>query len=432
MKSRTKYQWCWWLAVAVGVLAPVAALSQEAASPQEPLRQVLIMAKVLETRLNQEMPGQLVSGSIFEPGGIRGFHVPGVGAIFQFAVNFPVAEVQESKGAGSGKRDLWEAIERGEVPPAPEVIVPAPSAPAAPLASPAAALNVLPPPAAPGPAMPAPAAPSPPAAPRRRSDESGDSAPPPPLATPAAPLAPNVPASAPAPAAAPPAAPALPGPPPVAVVAPTPPARVVLSSPDSRGAAERVAAMERILLETLAQYGDRLSAIGPDESIVVLVSGPGKGPYGMTTIRALSDPRDVIVAIERDAGLTDKIKRLEQRLRSAEGEERKELEDLIELNRQIVLESREPKAQVTPPGLGDLFERRVEITQQTPKSATLRTERLEIQSGGAGGTSWVLRVRKGDLTSDVEELRRRVTIERHVAEAEDGVVEKSVVVSVAN
>lgn len=76
--------------------------------------EVDIMSRVLETRLQQELPGDLVSGGIFERGGVRGAWVPGLGAIFQIKVKFPVAERKPpEEPAEPDKDDLWSQIERG-------------------------------------------------------------------------------------------------------------------------------------------------------------------------------------------------------------------------------------------------------------------------------------------------------------------------------
>ena len=88
---------------------------QELQQQTEALRQIAIMAKVLETRLRDELAGGLVIGDVIRRGGVRGFHVPGVGAVFQFNVSFPLAEPKANeKPDEPAPDDLWSRIERGE------------------------------------------------------------------------------------------------------------------------------------------------------------------------------------------------------------------------------------------------------------------------------------------------------------------------------
>jgi len=207
-------------------------------SPQDSLRQVSIMAKVLETRLNEELPGGVVGASIFQPGGVRSFRVPGVGVIFQLNVNFPVAEPKTpAKTSEPAKdEDLWDRIERGG------------SARGQGGGGFGGGGSVI---ASVSPAAP-PAAPVLPTPPSHGGGFGGVAM----AVSPAAPPGAST-------------APSQPGVPHMAFLTPTEPHG---GAGDSR---QKVATMERVILETLGRYGDRLKAIPDEENIIVLVSGGG-------------------------------------------------------------------------------------------------------------------------------------------------------------
>jgi cell division septum initiation protein DivIVA len=92
-----------------GDLAAAPAESQAAKA----VRELGIMARVLETRLNEQMKGQVVTSSMFQRG-VQSYYVPGVGAFFFINVKFGLAEPSKGEPAAREKEsdDLWKQIEQ--------------------------------------------------------------------------------------------------------------------------------------------------------------------------------------------------------------------------------------------------------------------------------------------------------------------------------
>jgi len=437
--------------------------------PAEAIRQIGIMARVLETRLNEEMPGAIVGGSIFQPGGVRGFRVPGVGVVFEINVNFPVVEPKpgERPSAAARNEDLWNRIERGEIV-GPGVVEGMSSGnfyyapvPAASPASPAA------------PVVPSSAAPAAPDAP---------------AATPHAPGAP-----------APPHAPGDPMPPhatvgsgtggfgggggygsvPIAPGAPMPPHATVGSGTGGFGGAggygsvsvagtaygggaggygygggreprRNIAVLERVILDVLARYGERLKAIPADENIIVLVAGGGGG--GRAVARSVRQPapspaqplaalKDLDNALEN---MKDQMKAAEDRMRDARAQmdaAAAQKAQAQQSDNAAAIEQAEAQVQAAKDRIQAAAQQmraageQVRATGERAKAAQpTRTARAVLdtrrapytgqaamagmpygvaEAGAPGGGSWVLKVKKGDLAGDPDQLRKRVVIESY-------------------
>jgi hypothetical protein len=447
------------------------------------LRDVSIMAKVLEARLREELGGDVVGGSVFQPGGVRGFRVPGVGVVFQVNVNFPVAEIKspEKPAEPAKSEDLWDRIERGgggfggggfgsggglggggfggggygdsgsyfyyqsrEPGEAGEVFV-APAAPPGPPAAP------VPPRRAASPARPVTAAISAPAAPE---------APAPPHAV--APPHPSVPHAAPAmpvPVAASSAARGT------SSRAP----RVTVATPRSGDWKEKTEKMERVILETLAKYGERLKSVAPDENLIVLVSGTGGRVIRTVRTSPASEPAarehlaeldqvlatmktevdeagaqvekagdemkaanretlEHLQAAKEEAGAKageiakEKIQRAQEKVRAIQQER------MTAAQRQM--EQAQQQVQEVERRIGDQQEyykrRPAEISRNTRLGPVAQAYSVAISPGGpAGATSWVLKVKKSDLTDDVEKLRKRAEIQSYAGAAGEGQAERS-------
>ncbi|MBM3334044.1 hypothetical protein FJY63_05225, partial [Candidatus Sumerlaeota bacterium] len=80
--------------------------------PSEMPKQLAIMTRILEKRLGDSLPDQVITASMLQRG-IQGYYVPGVGALFFIDVKFAVAEPPVQKPAPEKKKpgDLWDRFE---------------------------------------------------------------------------------------------------------------------------------------------------------------------------------------------------------------------------------------------------------------------------------------------------------------------------------
>jgi hypothetical protein len=421
--SYVKRTFAWGVMIAaLTVLIPRNSWSR-AAEPgaQDAIREVSIMAKVLETRLREELHGDLVSGTIFQPGGVRGFRVPGIGAIFEINVNFPVAEIKASDKPGEPAKsgDLWDRVERGggtsgfggagggygavySVAPADPSVVPAP------------------------PAQPVPSTPV------SRSTRR------------------------------------------ISGTTPVPQSQ----AGDGR---EKTATMERVILETLARYGERLKSVAPDESIIVLVSGTG-GPKSYSySVRTSATParqpgerydellktfpamrKEMDGAKEAGEQMAKAVaemeaakKALEQVKETMDAEAKKATEEkmkAVETKMQQMQEKvsaaqeriEKAMAQMTVEekarfderqqaaadkmkfdelkkaneALSIAHEQYERLPDKGTRGTTVRqpvyTYSVARPSGAVGASSWVLKVKKSDLVNDPDKLRKRAEIQSYV------------------
>lgn len=107
---------------------PVLAIGETTAADsgdgQAALRQISIMAKVLETRLQEALGQDLVDDNVFQAGGVRGFRIPHLvpagkdrwlGVVFLANVTFPLIEgnAPPAKQPEVRQDTLWDRIERG-------------------------------------------------------------------------------------------------------------------------------------------------------------------------------------------------------------------------------------------------------------------------------------------------------------------------------
>jgi Sec-independent protein translocase protein TatA len=474
-KSRPSVTCGWFLISLTALLSWSVPCRADDPDPAEAIRQIGIMARVLETRLNEEMPGAIVSGSIFQPGGVRGFRVPGVGVVFEINVSFPVAEPKGAESAsepGKGE-DLWNRIERGEIvgpgatqgvynfyriapaaPPVPPYGVPAPATvpvpsgmPGAPVAS--ASTGV--------PASPAvEVAPAPPVA-------ATAPAPTGPTGAPGAPIQPAAP---------------------VGVSAASgygggwggggygAGSGGYASGGPAYGAStggygggygggrtgygpgpyprQNVETLERVVLDALARYGERLKAIPADENIIVLVAGGGGrgGAVYHYTRATASVPQPERAGLEDLGKALDEMK---QRMKDAENQMReaqKQMEAGVHERQGAVkmkakakddaaaTEEAEAQIKVAEEKIKDAGEQmkaageQLKVARPERTAPEIRATRREAsvsqpqpavpgmpysytQAGPGGGGSWVLKVKKGDLVSDPDQLRKRVVIESY-------------------
>ncbi len=351
---------CLWAAALAILLRPAAmGAADEKSAGKDLIRQVNIMAKVLETRLREELGGDLVGPGLFQPGGVRGFAVPGIGAIFQLNVNFPVVEPKPpaQKARKSEDQDLWDRMEREE--------------PAGPRAI-RTILRSSPPPGPP------PAPPAPPVSgvpPKTRPDKAGEAR--------------RGEVTAPAPGPIP-----------------------------HRDAARKIETLERVILETLAKYGERMTALGGDENIIVLVGGMGLAG-GFPIVHPAPGhlpPAEPQIAEQ----VQESIKRLEGELR--------------ELQKKLSEMMREKKGREVGHAVAEQQKKIAELQAELAKARAMRATatayayRFEgFPYGGAfrmmpgpfhgdkGGSSWVLTVRKSDLAADPDALREKARIQKYAA-----------------
>jgi hypothetical protein len=320
------------------VLFGLRAHAARAAEPDdnaEAIRQVSIMAKVLETRLKEELPGELVEGSIFQPGGVRGFRVPGVGVIFQANVDFAVAERKPARKPSEDAPDpddLWDRIERG-----------------------------------------------------RTGDRRASGSPwtPRPRATGHYPFT---------------GAEVFYG------------ARAVSRGEPIAFDRRKAEALERVVLEVLAKYGERMSAIAADDRIVVLVGGAGSNG-GQRLIISTSKPSAGPAMSSQDserllAQLREEIGEMEEDLGQAK-EDRLSAEELLALTNRFKEKIEEQRRQI---------ESRSSRGQPEMDLLTTLVEDYRTLDGHPGGmppTSWSLTVRKIDLKGDPAEVRKQAEIQAY-------------------
>ena len=82
---------------------------------QEAIRQVRIMAKVLEAQMFSSIVGRdLIVDDVFQSGGVRGFRIPNFGAVFLAHVRFPLAEGKAAVGEPPkpAEDNLWDRIDQ--------------------------------------------------------------------------------------------------------------------------------------------------------------------------------------------------------------------------------------------------------------------------------------------------------------------------------
>lgn len=334
---------------------------QQAQRSRDALRQLTIMAKVLETRLQEELSGDLVTGGIFQRGGVGGFHVPGVGAVFQFNVSFPLAERKPpAKAAEPEADDLWRRIERGEE-----------TKPSFFTGVGRDAMGVDP---------------------FGNRFSSFDS-------------------------------------------------RAPIGYKLSRDDRRKIEKLESVVLETLAEYGDRMTSIEPNENIIILAGGQHKGGFpglfsslgpntgeyaalsmalvGPSTgedIEEVTEPGDELATAEADA-IDDEARKLQDQLRSVEAR-------LRDLENELKVQPDAENLDATRQALRTLVEEQKNALRAYPKLADRftaikdsRNPRLVrrrvpiVGSRTALATSWVLKVKKGDLVKDPDELRKVAVIE---------------------
>ena len=457
---------CGAMLLALAAMASVTGWSPaEEPKDQNALRQVSTMAKVLEAALREELGGDIVGGSIFQPGGVRGFRVPGVGVVFQINVNFPVAEEKSSeKPATPESDDLWNRMERGGG-----------AGMGGGVGMGGAGYGVVQPhaPSAPG-AVPHPVAPTAPVPPGAIVPGA------PPAATPFPPAGFSV--EAPVPPGALPHVAATVGGMSASVAVPAPPQPHPYGAPVSVQATtgyggyggahvgssgdwrRKTESMERVILETLARYGERMKTIGPDENIIILVSGAGARGIGhMTRSISISTPRLPglpSTGVNVEVNLEEMEKHIEEmgKRMEAAGEEMGKLgEEMGEMGREMAeakaknderaQKEAEAKMKRTEEKMKAVAEKMktMEVKmkdQDVPKIRVLaererqkaiaaaveadRTQarlmrdrmreldhQVQVSMVGGGTTSWVLKVKKGDLTSNVDDLRKRVEIQSY-------------------
>jgi hypothetical protein len=203
---------------------------------------------------------------------------------------------------------------------------------------------------------------------------------------------------------------------------------VELSSKDRR----KIKTLETVVLETLATYGERLTHIGPDEHILVLISGSGgSGPEHTFVTEFLTLPTPSEVGVEQiDVVPGDRFPALEkevQRMKETLDEMNKQLEksrektkgdevaadDLMDVAEQIP--NLQKEADNLKKALADMEKqisrsRGRRTTSYRAKSADSTLRRATAGASGAAMTSLVIKVKKGDLDKDVDKLREKAEI----------------------
>jgi len=429
--------------------------AEESGGQKDVLHQVATMAKVLETPLREELHGDLVGGSIFQPGGVRGFRVPGVGVIFLINVNFPVAEEKPREKGEKGPKsdDLWNRIEKGEVGAGGEVASSDYTGPYSYSTSkqPTTRFGT------------------------GRTGGGGGGA--------------------------------YGG-------------TLTLQQPTAGDGREKTKTMERVILETLARYGDRMTAIALEENIIVLVSGGGMGrrivvaqppvppappaPAALPTRRAerrssaapapptvakapaappvlrssLAESRqeyDTVVSEmekgmkEAEAQMKEAAAEMEAAGREMEkvgkemegaamqrgeaqaksdAEAQKAAEEKIQEIRTKMLAVREKMTEIQREKMAaaqrQMEEARARMAVAERKlKGSIRTFSLgdrditlerrpevliaKTEGGARGTTTWVLKVKKGDLVSDPDQLRKRAEIQAYAAGDSDALPVQAIV-----
>ena len=175
----------------------------------------------------------------------------------------------------------------------------------------------------------------------------------------------------------------------------------------------KIETMESEVVETLAEYGDRLTAVEPDENIIVLVGSVRSGDGLLRNLRVATvgpahqvhleiEPSEGLATEESTRELRDELRSLE---RSLEGMEKQLKETPDSRKLEDVIEAHKARLRVQKDRIEELRRRRPETRRMVSVLATDR--------GAATPTSWILTVKKRDLIDDPAELRKRVEIGRY-------------------